>query len=221
MLINLGLFFFCWSVFLLKSHNWRPKKDWFVLPPLPDQVIEDMGVGSIWAHSKLPFWMASVQFRSSVVSDSLQPQRLQHTRPPCPSLTPVAYSNSCSLSLWWHPTISSSVIPFSSRPLSFPASESFQMSQLFASGGQSIGVSASASVLPMKTQDWFPLGWTGWIPLQSKELSRIFSNTSVQKRSSILQRSAFFIVQLSHPYMIIGKIIALIRWTFVGNVSAF
>ena len=100
---------------------------------------------------------------------------------PCPSLTPGVHPNPCSSSQWCHPTISSSVIPFSSCSQSFPASGSFQMSQLFASGGQSIGVSASTSVLPMNTQDWSPLGWTGWISLQSKGLSRVFSNTTVQK----------------------------------------
>ena len=108
--------------------------------------------------------ISSVQFSRSVVSDPLRPHGLQHTRPPW-SPTPRVYSNSCPLSRWWHPTISSSVIPFSSCPQSFPASGSFQMSQLFASGGQSIGVSASVSVLPMNIQDWFPLGWTGWISL--------------------------------------------------------
>ena len=123
----------------------------------------------------------AVQFNRSVVSDSLQPQRLQCARPPCPSPTPGAYSNSCSLSRRCHPTISSSVVPFSSHPQSFPASGFFPVSQFFASGGQSIGVSASASVLPMDTQDWSPLGWTGWISLQSKGLSRVFSNTTVQK----------------------------------------
>ena len=117
---------------------------------------------------------------SSVVSDSLQPHGLQHARLPCPSPTPGVYSNLCPLSRWCHPTIWSSVIPFSC-PQSFPASGSFQMSQLFASGGQSIGVSASTSVLPMNTQDWSPLGWTGWISLQSKGLSRVFSNTTVLK----------------------------------------
>ena len=125
--------------------------------------------------------LPSVQFSSSVVSDSLQPHELQHARLPCPSPTPGVHPNSCLLSWWCHPTISSSVIPFSSCPQSFPASQSFQMSQLFASGGQSIGVSASTSVLPMKTQDWSPLGWTGWISLQSKRLSRVFSNTTVEK----------------------------------------
>ena len=123
----------------------------------------------------------SVQFSHSVVSDCLQPHELQHARPPCPSPTPGVYPNSCPLSRWCHPTISSSVVPFSSCPQSFPASGSLQMSQLFASGGQTIGVSASTSVLPVNTQDWFPLGWTGWISLQSKGLARVFSNTTVQK----------------------------------------
>ena len=123
----------------------------------------------------------SVQFSRSVVSDSLRPHGLQHTRPPCPSPTPRVYSDSCPSSRWCHPTISSSVIPFSSLLQSFPASGSFPMSQLFASGGQSIGVSASTSVLPMNIQDWSPLGWSGWISLQSKVLSRVFSNTTVQK----------------------------------------
>ena len=124
---------------------------------------------------------SSVQFSCSVVSNSLRPHGLQHDRPPCPSPTPGVYSNSCPLSRWCHPTSSASVIPFSSHLLSFPASGSFQMSHFFTSGGQSIGVSASASVLPMNIQDWFPLGWTGWISLQSKGLSRIISNTTVKK----------------------------------------
>ena len=123
------------------------------------------------------------------MSDSWQPHESKHARPPCPSPTPRVYSNPCPLSQWCHPTISSSVIPFSSCPQSFPASGSFPMSQLFASGGQSIGVSASASVLPMNTQDWSPLGWTGWISLLSKRLSRVF-NTRVQKHQ-------FFGTQLS------------------------
>ena len=124
---------------------------------------------------------SSVQFSHSVMSDSLQLHGLKHARPPCPSPTPGVYSNSCPFSQWYHPTISSSVDPFSSHLQSFPASGSFQMDQLFSSSGQSIGVSASASVLPMNTQDWSPLGWTGWISLQSKGLSRVFSNTTVQK----------------------------------------
>ena len=132
----------------------------------------------------------SVQFSHSVVSDSLQPHRLQHTRPPCPSPTPGACSNSCPLSQWCHPTISSSVIPFSSHLQSFPASGSFPMSHFFPSGGQSIGVSASASVPLMNIQDWFPLGWTAFISLLSKGLSRVFSNTTVQKHQ-------FFGAQLS------------------------
>ena len=123
----------------------------------------------------------SVQFSCLVMSDSLWPHELQHARPPCPSSTPGVYSNSCPLSQWCHPAISSSVVPFSSCPQSLPASGLFPMGQLFAWGGQSIGVSASASLLPMNTQDWFHLGWTGWIPLQSKGLSRVFSNTTVQK----------------------------------------
>ena len=123
----------------------------------------------------------SVQFSHSVMSNSLQPHRPQHIRPPCPSPTPGVYPNPCPLSQWCHPTISSSVIPFSSHLQSFPASGSFQRSQFFASGGQSTGDSASTSVPPMNTQDWFPLGWTDWISLQSKGLSRVFSNTTVQK----------------------------------------
>ena len=126
----------------------------------------------------------SVQFSRSVMSDSLRPHESQHTRPPCPSPNPGAYSNSCPSSQWCHPAISSSVVPFSSCPQSFPASGSFPTSQLFTWGGQSIGVSASTSVLPMNTQDWSPLGWTGWISLQSKGLSRVFSNTIVQKHQS-------------------------------------
>ena len=121
-------------------------------------------LGALW---RMEGRISSVQFSCSVVSDSLQPHGLQHARPPCPSTTPRVYSNSCPLSQWYHPTFSS-VVPFSSRLQSFPVSQSFQMSQLFASGGQSIGVSALASVLPMNIQDWFPLGWTGWISLQSK-----------------------------------------------------
>ena len=126
----------------------------------------------------------SVQFSSVTqlcLNILLQPHGLQHARPPCPSPALGVYSKSCPLSRWSHPTISSSVIPFSFCLQSFPASGSFQMSPFFASGGQSIGVSASMSVLPMNTQDWSPLGWTGWISLQSKGLSRVFSNTTVQK----------------------------------------
>ena len=156
---------------------------------------------------------------SSVMSNSLRPHGLQHARPPCPSPTPRVYSNSCPLSLWCHPTISSSVVPFSSCLQSFPASGSFQISQFFASGGQSIGVSASASVLPMNIQDWFPLVWTSLISLKSKGLSRVFYNT-LSSKASILRHSVFFIVQLSHPYMNNGKTIALTRQTFVGKLMS-
>ena len=142
------------------------------------------------------FEYSSVQFSGSVMSNCLRPHGLQHSRPPCPSPTPRVYSNSCPLSRWCHPTISSSVISFSSRLQSFPASGCSQMSQLFTSGGQSTGVSASTSVLPRNTQDWFPLGWTGWISLQCKGLSRVPSNTTVQKHQFFCC-SAFFIVQLS------------------------
>ena len=127
------------------------------------------------------FAVSISQFSRSVVSNSLRSHGLQHARPPCPSSPPGVYSNSCPLSRWCHPTISSSVVPFSSRLQSFPASGSFQTSQLFPAGGQSTGLWASASALPMSIQDWFPLGWTDWISLQSKGLSRVFSNTTVQK----------------------------------------
>jgi len=129
----------------------------------------------------LCIYFISVHFSHSVMSDSLWPHEPQHARPPCPSPIPGVRPNPCPLSWWCHPTISSSVVPFSSCPQSFPASGSFKMSQVFASGGQSIRVSASTSVLPMNIQDWFPLGWTGWISLQSKGLSRVSSNTTAQK----------------------------------------
>ena len=133
---------------------------------------------------------SSVKFSCSVVSNSLQPHESQHTKPPYPSPTPRVNSNSCSSSQWWHPAISSSVVPFSSCLKYLPESESFPMSQLFTWGGQSTGVSALASVLPKNTQDWCPLDWTGWIFLQSKGLSTVFSNTTVQKHQ-------FFGAQLS------------------------
>ena len=151
------------------------------------------------AHVQFSDWLVlrsqdiiipSVQFSRSVVSDSSWPYELQHARPLCPSPTARVHPNPCPLSQWCHPTISSSVIPFSSCPQSFPASGSFQMSQLFPSGGQSIGLSASVSVLPMNIQGWLPLGWTGWVSLQSKGLSRVFSTTTVQKHQ-------FFGAQLS------------------------
>ena len=161
----------------------------------------------------------SVQCSHSVMSHSLRPHGVQHARLPCPSPTPRACSNSCPSSWWCHPTISSSVVPFSSCPQSFPASGSFPMSQFFAWGSQSIGVSASTSILPMNIQDWFPLGLTGWISLQSKGLSRVFSNTTV------LEKHQFFGAQISlwsnsHLHMTTRKTVALTRWwTFVSKVT--
>ena len=177
------------------------------LPPGPTH--SQKGSLLCWALQYL-----QVQFSCSVMSESLWPHELQYARLPCPSPTPGVHPNSCPLSLWCHPTISSSVIPLFSWFQYFPASESFPMGQLFASGGLSIGVSASASVLPVNTQDWSPLGWIGWISLQSNGLSRVFY-TTVQ---SIIWSSAFFIVQLPHPYMTSGKNIVLTRWTFVDKV---
>ena len=136
----------------------------------------------VWFFGHEAYGTLALQFSSvAQLCPTLQPHELQHARPPCPSPTPGVHPNTCPLSWWCHPTISSSVIPFSSCPQSFPASWSFQMSQLFASGSQNIGVSASTSVLPMNTQDWSPLAWTGWTSLQSKGLSSVFSNTTVQK----------------------------------------
>ena len=171
------------------------------------QIVLKLKVGFLWANTILSsivcrrwtilptrkvtiYLFSSVRFSHSVVSDSLWPHGLQHARLPCPSPTPGACSNSCLLSRWCHSAISSPVVLFSSCLQSFPASRSFPMSQFFISGGQSIGVSTYASVLPMNIQDWFPLGWTGWISLQSKGLSRVFSNTTVQKHQ-------FFSAQLS------------------------
>ena len=146
--------------------------------------------GRFFSYRTVKSRFSLVQFSCSVMSDSLRPHEPQHARPPCPSPTPGVHPNPCPSSRPCYPTISSSVIPFSSCPQSLPASGSFPMSQLFASGGQSIGVSASTSVLPMNTQDWSPLRWTGWISLQSKGLSRVFPNTTVQKHQ-------FFGAQLS------------------------
>ena len=157
-------------------------------------------------------------FSRSVMSDSLQPHGLQHARLPCPSPTPGACSNSYPLSRWCHPTISSSVILFSSCLQSFPASGSFPVSQFFTSGGQSIEASASALVLPVNIQNWFPLGWAGLISLQSKGFSSLFQYHS--SKASILWGSAFFIVQLFHPPMTIGKTITLTIWIFVGKVMS-
>ena len=146
---------------------------------------KEFNVSNMWVLG-----CTSLQFGRSVVSHSLRSHESQHARPPCPSPAPGVYPNPCPSSWWCHPTISSSVIPFSSHPQSLPASGSFPTSQLFTWGGQSIGISASASVLPMNTQDWSPSRWTGWISLQSKGLSRVFSNTTVQKHQ-------FFGAQLS------------------------
>ena len=148
-----------------------------------------------------PVW--TDMFSCSVMFDSLWPHGLQHVRLPCPSPSPGVWSNSCTLSQWCHPTISSSVIPFSSCLQSFPASGSFPMSSLFASGGQSTGVSASTSVLPINTQGWFRLGWIGWISLQSKGPSSLLQHHS--SNTSILRHSAFLTVQFSHPYMTTEK----------------
>ena len=166
----------------------------------------------------LKCWTQSVQFSCSVVFGSLWPHGLQHARPLFSLSTLRVNSNSCPLIWWYHPTISSSVVPFSCLQ-SFPASGSFQMSHFFTSGGQSIGVSsASASVLPMNIQDLFPLGWTGWSNCSPRESQSLLQHHS--SKASILWYSAFFIVQVSHPYMTTGKTIALTRWTFVGKVMS-
>ena len=174
-----------------------------------------VAIGITWlckAGNSVDNCLKSVQFSCSVMSDSLRPHGLQHARPPCPSPTLGVYPNPCPLSQWCHPTISSSVVPFSSCLQSFPTSGSFQMSQFFTSKYWNF----SFNIIPMNTHDWFLLGWTGCV-LQSKGLSRVFSNTTVQK-ASILRHSAFSIVQLSHPYMTTGKTIAFTRRTFVGKV---
>ena len=162
----------------------------------------------------------SVQFSRSVVSDSLWSHELQLARPFCPSPTAEVYPNPCPLSWWCHPIISSSVVLFFSCPQSFPASGSFQTSQHFASGGQSIGVSDSTSVFPVNTQDWSPLGWMDWLDLF--EVQRALKSLPQHhcSKASILQHSSFFTVQLSHPYMTIGKTIALTRRMFVGKVMS-
>ena len=153
----------------------------------------------------------SVQFSRSVVSNSLRPQGLQHARPPCPLPTSGVHSNSCPLSWWCYPTISSSFVPFSSCLQSFPASGSFPVSQFSTLDGQNIGASASASVLPMNIQDWFLLGFTGWVSLQPKGLSRVFSSTTIQNHQ-FFWHSAFFMVQLPHWQL---EKQAFTIWTFV------
>ena len=165
-------------------------------------------------------WHRWLQFSSvTQLCPTLRPHELQHARPSCPSPAPRVYSNACPLSQWCHPTVSSSAVPFSSCLQSFPTSGSFQISQFFASGGQSIG--ASASVLPMNIQDWFPLGWTGWISLQSKGLSRVFSSTIVQKHQ-------FFGAQLSlqtnfhiHTWLLEKLYLWLYGLFWQSNISAF
>ena len=186
-----GLSLFFWeSLMIINNSYWvliiRKGWAWF-----SQCIISLWGIVQMSEEASIiTFIITSVQFICSIMSNSLQPHEPQHARPPCSSPTPRVHPNPCPLSWWCHPTISSSGIPFSSCPQSFPASGSFPMSQLFASGGQNIGVSASTSVLPMNTQDWSPLGYTGWISLQSKGLSRVFSNTTVQKHQ-------FFCAQLS------------------------
>ena len=169
------------------------QNSWVVLQmwtPTPSQM-EDVNNLIIKSTQPQASWsLSSVQFSRSAMSDSVRPHGLEHARPPCPSPTPSVYLNPCPLSQWCHPTISSSVVPFSSCLQSFPASGYFPMSQFFTSGGQCIGVSASASVLPMNIQDWFPLGYTAYISLLSKGFSRVFSNTTAQKHQ-------FFSTQLS------------------------
>ena len=188
---NLGLLH-CRQILFHLSHQGSPVSsyDWSTIHFLMIYLTKIKDKDLFWWYREFDIMKHSVQFSCSVVSNSLQPHELQHARPLCPSPTPGVYPKSCP-SIWWcHPTISSSIIPFSSCLLSFPASGSFPMSQLFTSGGKSIRVSASASVLPMNIQDLFPLGWTGWISLLSKGLSRVFSNPTVQKHQ-------FFGVQLS------------------------
>ena len=173
-------------------------------------------VGRVTGHQKEQLLL--LLFTHQVLSNSSRLHGLQHARLPCPSPSPRVCSNSCPLSPWCHPTMLSSVIPFSSCPQSFPASGSFPMSQLFASGGQSIGASASASVLLMNIQSWFLSSLTGWISLQSKRLSSLLEHHS--SKASVLWCSAFFMAQLSHPYMTTGKTVALTIQTFIGSEGA-
>ena len=165
--------------------SWAPKTQIskeFIRTAFQQKLVSSLRKGSTAKKNKIfCIYFSSVQFSRSVVSDSLRPHELQHARAPCTSPTPRVHPNSWTSSRWCHPAISPSVIPFSPCPQSLPASGSFPMSQLFTWGSQSIGVSALASVLPMNTQDWSPSEWTGWISLQSKGLSRVFSNTTVQK----------------------------------------
>ena len=211
--------YWSFSVSSFNEYSWLIsfKMDWF------DQLAVQGALKSLLQHHnskglilwRSTFFMAqlshpymstgkTIQFSCSVVSNSLRLHEPPHARPPHPSPTPRVHPNPCPLSQWYHPTISSSVVPYSSCPQSFPASGSFQMSQLFASGSQSIRVSALTSVLPVNIQDWSPLGQTGWISLQPKGLSQSLLQHHSSK-PSLLRRSAFFTVQLSHPYMTTGK----------------
>ena len=184
------------------GHGWATELNWTELCPLL----------ILLTTVPPPSYLKSIQFSCSVMSESLLKDALLNARPPCPSPNPGVYSNSCPWSRLYHTSIPSSVDPFSSCLQSFPASGYFQLSHLFASGGQIIGVSASTSVPSMHIQDWFPLGWIGWLSLQSKGLSRVFFNIIVQK-------CQFFgiIVQFSHPYMTTENTIVLTRWTFAGK----
>ena len=201
---------FLWDWLIWSPCYSRDSQEYSTAPQI--ESINSLAVSLLDGAAFTPqYQFSSVQFSLSVISNSLWPHESQHARPPCPSPTPGVYSNSCPSSWWCDPAISSHVVPFSSCPQSLPASGSFPMSQLFAWGGQSIGVSASASVHPMNTQDWSSLGWTCWISLQSKGLSRVFSNTTVQKHQ-------FFGAQLySNLSMTTGKTIALTIWTFVSK----
>ena len=181
--------------------------------PLPPQDLALAPVSACWALRS--HCCISVQFSHSVVSDHLLPQGLQHSRLPSPSPTPGVYLNSCPLSRWCHPTISSSVFPFSSCLQSFPASGSFPMSQFVSSDGQNIGASA-----PMNIQDWFPLGFTGLVSLQFKGFSRVFSNTTVQKHQFIGAQLSLWYSSHIHPYMTTRKTKALTRWTFGGKAKS-
>ena len=207
-----------WVTYPFSSRFSQPR-NWTGVPCIAGGFFSNWAIREAWyiciCHIKNMWYMSWVEliwveFSRSVVSDSLWTHGLQHTRPPCPSPAPGVYSNSCPLSWWYH------CQPFSSCLQSFPASRSFPTSQFFASGGQSIGVSASASVLPMNIQDWFPLGWTGWISSQS--LGLLLHHHS--SKALILWCSAFFIGHISHPYMTTGKTVALTRWTFVGKVMS-
>ena len=206
------MWFFFYSFHGICSSAWVRTTDAWQPWEYTDMTLQDFGATSV-----IDGVFSSVQFSRSVMSYSLWPHESQHARPPCPLSTPRVHSDSRRSSQWRHPTISSSVVPFSSCPQFLPASESCPMTQLFPWGDQSTGVSASASVLPKNTQDWSLLGWTGLIFLQSKGLSKSLLQHHSSK-PSILQHSAFSTVQISYPYMTTGKTIALTRQTFVGKV---